>query len=377
MSMRRLAQILVVVGFLAFISVPLVLTVAGQRPGSTDNRSASQAPDIDAVSLFDTKTYVALDAYLSDRFSLRGLAIRANAKANELIWKGDRGDVRRGTDGWLYYGPSLTRLCTETTTTEQGVAILDRFARGLEGRGVTFRYLLAPEKTTVYPEHLTDRLRNEGACGRQALARLRAELGDPSRPWYVDLFGPVEALKRESAGPVYHERDTHWTEQGAALLARQVVDSLDPSLWDPRALVPGGPTPFEPDLTRLLGLPQTIEIREYAVERPGVTTTAGSETPVDGAPPIERFTSTSTGTGLIGGRTVVLYDSFGIPAIDLLAPYFADVAFVHWNDLGSPEAEAALDGAGTVVAEGAEREFTWRTGDKLGTTGLAERWPAG
>ena len=111
--MRRATQLAVVVGFLAFISVPLLLTLAGVRPGSTDNRQAATAPDLGARALVDERTYQDLDRYLSDQFALRELAIRADAKLDDVVWKGDRGDVRRGEDGWLYYAPSLTRLCTE------------------------------------------------------------------------------------------------------------------------------------------------------------------------------------------------------------------------------------------------------------------------
>jgi hypothetical protein len=377
--MRRATQLVVVVGFLAFISVPLLLTLAGARPGSTDNRQAAAAPDLGPRSLVDERTYQELDRYLSDQFSLRELAIRADAKLDDVVWKGDRGDVRRGEDGWLYYAPSLTRLCTEPLAPADGVAVLDRFAAGLQSQGVEFRYLLAPEKSTLYPEHLTDRLRGDGECGREAVEVLRGELGSAERPWYVDLYEPLEALKAASPEPIYYPRDTHWDQFGASRFVEEVARSLGEDLWHAEDVEQVGLRPFEPDLTRLLGLPQTIEVPELAVVRPGVASSAWEETPVEGAEAILRATSTSSSgeRDLVEGRSVVLYDSFGLAALDLLKPFFADVAFVHWNALGDPAVEALLDEADTVVAEGAEREFTWRMREKLDLTGLADRWPGG
>ena len=56
-----------------------------------------------------------------------------------------------------------------------------------------------------------------------------------------------------------------------------------------------GTEPFEPDLTRLLGLGQTIQTPHYVVQRPGVTTMEGPGDPGGGTFPIRHFTSTSTG----------------------------------------------------------------------------------
>lgn len=375
--MRRFSQTIVVVAFLGFVSVPLLLTLLGQRPGATDNRAVAEPPDLSPRALVDERTYQELDRYLSDQFALRELAIRADARLDDLVWKGDRGDVRRGEDGWLYYGPSLTQLCQEPMGPQVAVEVLDRFAAGLDERGVEFRYLVAPEKPSLYPEYLTDRLRGDGECGRGQVALLRAELGAASRPWYVDLYEPLEQLKAQSDEPIYHPRDTHWTGAGAALFVERMVDSLDPGLWRDGALRVAGTADFEPDLTRLLGLPQRVEVPEFEIVRDGVTTTVSAEVPVEGAQPIRRSTSRTTGEGLVEGRSVVIYDSFGLSAIDLVQPFFADVSFVHWNAVDSPEAEALLDAADTVVAQGAEREVTWRVREKLDASGLASRWAGG
>ena len=198
-AIRRPVRIVTVIGFLSFISVPLLLTLAGLRPGADDNRKPSPRPALDARGLVDEQTYQQMDRYLQDSFALRGLAVRINAKLNDKIWKGDTDQVRRGKGEWLYYGPSLSLLCTEAMRPAEGVATLERFASTVEASGARFLYTLAPEKSSIYPEHLTDRLTTDGRCAFDARDQIRAGLA--GQPWYVDLYPEVEQLKATSPGP--------------------------------------------------------------------------------------------------------------------------------------------------------------------------------
>jgi hypothetical protein len=339
-----------------------------------ENRAPTAVPDLGGQALLRENTYQALNQVLIDRWAFRGLAVRTNAKLNDKVWKTESaGDVRRGAHDWLFYGPSLRRLCTEALTPAQSLDVLDRFARAVEASGRPFVYALAPEKTSIYPEFLTDRQRNEGSCAFAERDKLRAALGDQAaRPWSVDLYGPVEALKAQSPVPVYHPRDTHWTQRGAAVEVQQLVERLQPGLWRDSDLHATGQTELVPDLTRLLGLPKTDHEESYAIVRPGVTTTEGPPTPVQGDFAIRHFRSTSTAAALIPGHTVMLYDSFTLPAVEMLAPFFSDLTLVHWNVIGKADVEGLLRDADRVVAEGAEREFAWRMGDKVVGTGLVD-----
>jgi hypothetical protein len=376
--MRPGVRLLVLVGFVAFITFPLLVTVAGVRPGSVENRSPTAAPALGGQALLREGTYQSLNQYLIDRWAFRGLAVRANAKLNDKVWKTESaGDVRRGKDDWLFFGPSLRRLCTEALTPTQSLDVLDAFARAVEASGRPFVYALAPEKTSMYPEFLTDRQRNEGSCAFAERDKLRAALAGPSRPWSVDLYGPLESLKAQSAVPIYHPRDTHWTQRGAAVEVQQIVERAQPGLWRDDELHATGQAELVPDLTRLLGLPKTDHEESYAVVRPGVTTTEGPETPVEGDFAVRHLHSTSTGAELIGGSTVMFYDSFTLPAVEMLAPFFSDLTLVHWNVVGKVDVDSMLAGADRVLAEGAEREFAWRMGDKVQGTGLLARVEAG
>jgi hypothetical protein len=361
----------ILAGFVAFLAIPLLLTLAGRRPGAPDNRAPSPAPELGGRALLDTGTYQQLDRYLQDRFAFRGLAIRVSAKINDELWKGDTDQVKRGKGDWLFYGPSLNQLCTEKMTPGQAVTTLAGFADKLSAQGKTVRYVLAPEKTSVYDEFLTKRTETDSQCERDARdAILR---GLDRRPWFLDIYGAVRALKATASEPIYHPRDTHWNGAGAEVMLRSLVNSLQPGLWDDSEYVATGQESFTPDLTRLLGLPQDAHTTAYAVRRPGVATVEGPATAVHGDPSaVRRFTSTSTaGAPLVPGHTVMFYDSFTIGSIPNLAPYFQDITFIHWNALGVwDQVPAELRSASNVLMEGAEREFTWRMRQNVAEPGL-------
>jgi hypothetical protein len=173
---RRKVDIVVLVGFLAFLALPLMLTLTGVRPGSYDNRAPTEAPALGGDNLLEARTYQQLDRYLQDRFAFRGLAVRISAKLNDKIWKGDTDQVKRGQGDWLYYGPSLDQLCTEAMRPAEGLAVLDRFATTVQASGADFRYVLAPEKTSIYPENLTDKGRADNECAVEARDELRRGL---------------------------------------------------------------------------------------------------------------------------------------------------------------------------------------------------------
>lgn len=369
--MRRFSELVVVAGFAAFLFVPLALTIAGTRIGSTDeNRVASDRPPLGLRELFDAETYVELDGYLSDRFSLRGVAIRLNARLNDLVWKGDSGEVRRGRDGWLYYVGSFDALCGADASPEEAVQHLDRFVRTTLGRGARVRVAVAPAKTSVYPEHLSETLAHDATCAMGARDRITEALAAPSRDWNVDLYGPLRDAKAATTADIYLARDTHWSELGAVVFVEELVTSLEPGLWDAGDIVVGSQQ-FVPDLTRLLGVPQEVTAPDVEIRRPGVRTSQIEERPVDGTFPIRRFRSTTDGPGLVVGRTVMVHDSFAVPAFDLLAPYFSDITYVHWDVLqATDDAARLLEGADTVLVEVAERIFIDRMTAALVDGGL-------
>lgn len=376
---RVWVQRLIIAWFAAVLGVPMVATLAGAGRSTVDNRGAADAPAWDdGAALGDVATYEQLGRYVSDRFALRSVAVRSAARLDELLWRADTAQVRRGRDGWLFLDASLRRWCEAPLAPLDAIEAFERTIASLEAGGRRGLLAIAPEKSSIYPGQLSDRAARDGACSAELVAEARADLA--GRPWYVDLYEPLLAAAGDAqavgAAPLYHPRDTHWSPQGAALYAAAVVAALDPAAWTASALEAGAPRDFVPDLTRLLGLARTERETPLLVRRPGVHTERSAEDP-----PTFRSTSDAS-SPLVPGRTVVVHDSFGLGAFDLLAPSFAEVTFVHWDELERAEVAALLDAADTVVIEVAERTVVQRAQELDGRVlpaieTLPSRLPAG
>ncbi|MDY7105985.1 MAG: hypothetical protein S0880_32770 [Actinomycetota bacterium] len=364
----RWLAVAVAVAFGAFIGVPLVATVFGVNPARLENRAPSARPQLTPGALLDDETYGQLTEYLTDRFAFRSLAIRANARLNADVWHSDTGRVRRGVDGWLFLDESLRRLCTERIEPAVAVDALDRMNDAVAGDGErSFHLVIGPAKSTIYPELLGEEADNAG-CVLNAVEEMRADLAEHEGEWYVDVYGPVLRLKEElddESGGVYLDRDTHWTEYGGMAMVAQVLDRVAPGVFDPADVAEVGVQPLEGDLSRILGLPETYEVVDLEVDRKGVSTTELESRAVEGSYPIRRFVSEANTAPLVEGSTLMLFDSYTFPVIEEMAPYFEELTLVHWDAVGAVDVAAMIADADHVIVQVAERNLTFRVGEKL------------
>jgi hypothetical protein len=193
------------------------------------------------------------------------------------------------------------------------------------------------------------------------------------------MYEPIRALKAQldtDTGGVYLDRDTHWTEYGGMSMVEQIVERVAPGLYDPAEVTVAGVEPLEGDLTRILGLPETYDVVDLAVDRLGVSTTELDEQAVDGSYPIRRFVSDAPTAPMVEGRTVMLFDSFSFPIIEEMTPYFEELTLVHWDAVGSVDVAGLMAEADHVVVQVAERNFTFRVGEKLFDAGLLDQLDA-
>src|SRR5204863_1593742 len=126
----------------------------------------------------------------------------------------------------------------------------------LADRGIRFLVVVAPDKQSVYPDHLPPIRRP--IPGNRPLDRVLAGWHADSKLTVLDLRGPLIEAKQHAQ--VYFRSDTHWSPAGCFTGYTHTVTAL--TRWFPRVL-PRPPTAFDctpcrlnsPDLVRLLGLP--------------------------------------------------------------------------------------------------------------------------
>ena len=211
--------------FLALCAAPLALLPFFGADGASENRNLSEMPaftnedgsaNLEWSSQFET--------YFSEHFALRPQLVTLDSMIKSRVFKTSSVEkVVVGSDGWLYYAQTLPDYTGSGAMSERGIyrtaKTLSLLSEHFEDEGRSFLFLCAPNKSTVCPEHMPARYIRSSAPSN--LERLSRQL-DKAGVDYIDL---VPLLVRQD-DPLYLERDSHWTNEGALIAYNAAADAL-------------------------------------------------------------------------------------------------------------------------------------------------------
>ena len=289
-----------------------------------------------------TRTFTSeFEHAFADRFGGRDTLLRLhNRTLVRVFGVSPSPNVLLGRDRWLYFlGEDATafdryfRGTLPVTDAEIRAVVEELVRRGrfLAARNIAYIVTIAPEKYTIYPEHLPAWARK--ATDRTPLDRLAAAIRAEPELRYADLRAPLRAAKANER--VYYASDSHWNSLGAAVAYREIMRAVAAAL-SPRAVpaAPVVPPPYVPgidiyhgDLARMTGDPARFGEPDYAplwkilaasksrcAKRVDAGNDAGFEWYACDRPDLP--------------RAVVYRDSMGIPLVPLLSENFSRVAYV-------------------------------------------------
>jgi len=349
----RLLDRVVVLAFAVALVIPGILLAVHAKAADVENRAPRPFPALSLAGLADATWPAGFDGFLTDRLWPRPYAIRLRGEAYWLSGGTGNPDVIRGVDDWLFVREELQPRCLQSPA--QQVAALQRAAAAFARRGIAFRFILVPDKHSVYPEKLPADDPFPPSCvdtNRPALDAAIASLAGIA-------MDATAALQAARAGPadIYYDGDTHWTPMGAAIAVQALAGSL--GVWSADDLQVSGRQRRELDTSRLLGLRRVVRTPRLVI-RPDVEQhRVDVPMPVGARNERTAFRITSTGRAdLLPGRTLIVYDSFfGIDS-SLVAPYFADSTWIHIADLrNQPELAGMLGSFDRVIVECVARGF--------------------
>ena len=238
--MKKAVLLTYILLFLAVCWAPLLVMAFGIKSPNREKRILAQKPALftpDGLNLDFPKQF---NAYFSDHFGLRSTCVTAytaliyytlNDSVNE--------QVIAGKNGWLFFGPTFRDYTAINTLTNQQI---DRIVKTLAQQeaylsslGITFLFTIAPNKSSVYPEHVPARYRPQ--LQQNNLHKLSKAL-EKKAIHYVDLLEPLRAARREHQ--VYHTKDTHWNNIGAWVAAKTLLCRMQEIRPD---IVLGDPAP--------------------------------------------------------------------------------------------------------------------------------------
>lgn len=327
--------------FILLVFLPLadmVLKINRPQPVGEKRKLATQ-PQFDWRKPWDyLKKY---EDYFNDHFGFRSQLVRHHNRLTvRLFDTSPTNKVMVGRQGWLFmaresktrneldYFRSL-RLFTPEELRHWRNMLHQRRA-WLSSRGISYIFLVVPNKSTIYPEFMPRNIRRLHSVSRldQLLAALRQEKDFP----VLDLRETLWRAKKKFM--VYNKTDSHWNELGAYFAFEKIMGKLAeefPGLEKPsldqytiesmdRA---GG------DLAQMLSLQQNY-FREQAIRlRPKKPAATQSGQVKRSLGPYIREIISQCPTGELP-TTLMVHDSFVHQLKPLLNPRFRRIIYI-WD----------------------------------------------
>ncbi|MDR1016408.1 MAG: hypothetical protein LBL67_02905 [Coriobacteriales bacterium] len=338
---RRVFKVLFLVIVAALLTVPSLGMLVAPTTSSPEKR------DLTNFSWGD------LGGWFDDHFALRNQLISANARLEAgALGTSSSDQVVCGKDGWLYYAGTLSDY---VQTDPLSNADLKKIAENLkafqdqcDAQGAAFAFMLAPDKASLYPEHMPYYyLRGTGASNA---SRLKPFL-DAAGVTYVDL----SALQLS-----YFKTDTHWNNVGALMAMQAATAKLGlhssvvwPTSFTTRADHVG-------DLAQMLypagAAPEDDYYLKGVNDGPALTGADWRYRSSDPSPGEEAYEAGRIQTSGKGEAHLVVYrDSFG----NAMLPYLASITKSAYFSKMTPYEPGliAQTGADYVIVEKAERNL--------------------
>ncbi|MGC7099218.1 alginate O-acetyltransferase AlgX-related protein [Amycolatopsis lurida] len=371
---------------LAFFVTPTLLWVFGARPAEIENHSLKSFPSFsDGWGLVTD-----LPEWATDQLIFRSGAIQAADGISRALFgesapldqggapksgplpgsppppageqppvgpggptNGDAGfrQVVEGSDGWLYYGYDAEAKCSPTRTIGETAGQLAKLRHAVESSGRQFVLVVAPDKTTMVPQHLPSSYPGKD-CVTSATPELwRRMVGEAGA---IDLQPYLHDAQRKMNRPIYPPNDSHWSDEGAIVLSRQVAEAIRPGvtrLWQTPV---AGPYTIDADLPPLLGKRAPKTNTKFELRPDGVDDRAGES--VESMEQPQRSTQRPL-PGMITKKTLLYGDSFIKVSSRYLSAAFSDVTMLAYHNQRNDTASAvkAFADSEVVVLEVVER----------------------
>jgi alginate O-acetyltransferase complex protein AlgJ len=240
-----------------------------------------------------------------------------------------------GRDGWIFLQGEIDNACDPPVDFATAVARWERFLRIVHASGRKVVLLVAPEKSTMYPEKVAPKTLS-WKCAQPRKRRLWDEIEASRSPDLIPLRKRLLELKHESPEPIYEPLGSHWNDVGALELVRAAVDRVGGGIRVQANEVRDGTRDYKSDISPFAGQ------GEQSKAGPARTIVRAPDAPV------------------IGGTTLFLHDSYGDAAGPMIAPYAGHLLNATFLALTPRQIVGLLRRSDTVIVETVERDFVKR-----------------
>ena len=332
--------------FFAICLCPSLGMLVTKQEASSENRQLSEFPSPKTEEgKINVEWLSQAGDYFQEHFAFRNELVTGNALLHGRLLETSTADgVIQGKNGWLYYKDSLDDYLGQDLLSDRSLFniahMLSMTQQVLEEKGVNFLFTIAPNKNSLYGDNMPyyDKLKVSDQTNRENLESwLTTE-----KVAYADLY---QALMEEDE-VLYHARDSHWNNKGAALAADVLMDALgkDHDSYEGESYTVRRDYTGDLD-TMLYPLASTADDEIYYDKETTYATVEEIQSNFD-----PRITTVNP---VKEGSLVMYRDSFG----NALLPYMADAYANAYFSRGIPYQlmDVETHSADTVIIERAER----------------------
>lgn len=332
--------------FFAICLCPSLGMFVTKQETSSENRQLSEFPSPKTEEgKINVEWLSQAGDYFQEHFAFRNELVTGNALLHGRLLETSTADgVIQGKNGWLYYKDSLDDYLGQDLLSDRSLFniahMLSMTQQALEEKGVNFLFTIAPNKNSLYGDNMPyyDKLKVSDQTNRENLEGwLTTE-----KVAYADLY---QALMEEDE-VLYHARDSHWNNKGAALAADVLMDALgkDHDSYEGESYTVRRDYTGDLD-TMLYPLASTADDEIYYDKETTYATVEEIQSNFD-----PRITTVNP---VKEGSLVMYRDSFG----NALLPYMADAYANAYFSRGIPYQlmDVETHSADTVIIERAER----------------------
>ncbi|QUG99821.1 hypothetical protein HUO13_02500 [Saccharopolyspora erythraea] len=253
-------------------------------------------------------------------------------------------NVIEGKNGWLYLGHDVSYRCVPKMELDRVIAGLKRWRSVVEASGRRFQLVIAPDKSTVYPENMPDSYPGQD-CSAKAQAEFWRRV--PAATGAIDMRGQLRQVAERNGRPIYHDIDTHWTHEGGVAMTYQLAERLRPGTTATWKVLPSRQYDHSADIPDLLGQDRTVPIQAYSLAPDGGADNTRFQASNFHQP---LHLSSPPKPGMIDRPMRMVGDSFSQFASPYLAAAFTDVTIAHPDTVAeNPQAMGSLLAEGEIV----------------------------
>jgi hypothetical protein len=211
--------------FVFLLLIPAVVWLIGLDFNLQVNRIGLKPPRFDGRALFSNEYYRSFDQYFNDNFSLRSPLILTKRWLDYRIFHmTDVTGVHVGTNGWLYSRESIDDYrkvaCDRMQNIEWLVLELHAIEKMIESTGRRFFFIVAPSKSTIYPEYVGF-VPQSTACNRSQYDLLLETIGFHPLKSFVRLEQLLQDSKKNHA-LLYDKNSAYWNDLGARVATNAI-----------------------------------------------------------------------------------------------------------------------------------------------------------